>query len=636
MAWWCERLVGYGRLTGEHAYEQLAEVYRALRLYVNCFQPSMKLVSKQVEGRKIHRTYDVARTPLQRLLLSGTLSPSRLQELYALAQALDPLRLFQQVERLQQALFRCEVCGSTPGQPPQAPTLVSFELEGVTTERFSCKARGADEGGMSPGAQQEPAESVHILDWRHTSKDPFVGQWEQICALVQANPSRSGGDIFRELQSQFPGRYQPGHLRTLQRGIRKIRTCLLATREEPRQPDMIHADKPIQTPPSSAEALHHVSCCTSTRPGDPSAGEKSTDLSSAALLTVAERAPALSGKTMRAVTPAPIPWERKTATPAFQASSRRRSYPLTIERAIRNYLHAQRAAKHRPKTLEWHRNALNHFQHYLLEERHRRHVSQITEVDIHAWIASLGQMPTAAGRQRSASTIETYARSVRAFCTWLVQQGVLICSPMSEEVFPRACVPLPQVVLPEMFEQYIQASCSSAPNAKRDRALLWVLFDTGITLSEVCALRLTDVDQTTGMLSVKGRGGKIRRMTLGFTCLGHLRAYLSQADPARKHALTRRQTGDDPLFFSERGQALTKSSLTSLLNRVRTRVGVSETVITPQNLRHSFALRYLQAGGEPQGLQALMGYEGMAPVTQYLRWHDQLLHRQTQQRTEEV
>ena len=68
------QVVGHGRLVGEQAYQQLAELYRALRLYVNCFQPSMKLVAKQVDERKIHRTYDAAKTPLQRLLFSGMLS----------------------------------------------------------------------------------------------------------------------------------------------------------------------------------------------------------------------------------------------------------------------------------------------------------------------------------------------------------------------------------------------------------------------------------------------------------------------------------------------------------------------------------------------------------------------------------
>ena len=62
--------------------------------------------------------------------------------------------------------------------------------------------------------------------------------------------------------------------------------------------------------------------------------------------------------------------------------------------------------------------------------------------------------------------------------------------------------------------------------------------------------------------------------------------------------------------------------------RFRQQAGVSEEAITPQILRHSFALRYLQAGGNPQGLQELMGYEGMAPIRHYLRWHDQLLHEQ--------
>ena len=70
--------------------------------------------------------------------------------------------------------------------------------------------------------------------------------------------------------------------------------------------------------------------------------------------------------------------------------------------------------------------------------------------------------------------------------------------------------------------------------------------------------------------------------------------------------------------------------------RFRRQEGISEKALTPQILRHSFAFRYLQAGGNPLGLQALMGYEGFASIRQYLRWHDQLLHEQMQKGTEEV
>jgi hypothetical protein len=73
MARLCERRGGYDRFVGEHAYRQLTELYRALRLYVNCFQPSMKLLSKERDGKKIRCVYDPAKTPLHRLLLSGVL-----------------------------------------------------------------------------------------------------------------------------------------------------------------------------------------------------------------------------------------------------------------------------------------------------------------------------------------------------------------------------------------------------------------------------------------------------------------------------------------------------------------------------------------------------------------------------------
>ena len=96
--------MGYDRLVGEHASRQLTELYRALRLYVNCFQPSMKLLSKQCEGKKVRYVYDPAKTPLQRLLLSGVLPAQKQQELTEVVQALDPIGLLYQLEQLQQAV----------------------------------------------------------------------------------------------------------------------------------------------------------------------------------------------------------------------------------------------------------------------------------------------------------------------------------------------------------------------------------------------------------------------------------------------------------------------------------------------------------------------------------------------------
>jgi hypothetical protein len=107
------QVVGYDLLVGEHSYWQLTELYRALRLYVNCFQPSLKLLSKQREGKKVRYVYDSAKTPLHRLLQSGTLPAQKQQELLDVAHALDPIRLFEQLKQLQQAVF-CRAFGCSP------------------------------------------------------------------------------------------------------------------------------------------------------------------------------------------------------------------------------------------------------------------------------------------------------------------------------------------------------------------------------------------------------------------------------------------------------------------------------------------------------------------------------------------
>jgi site-specific recombinase XerD len=643
------QVVGHGRLIGEHAYRQLDELYRALHWYVNCFQPSMKLVSKQIEGRKIHRIYDAAKTPLQRVLFSEVLSLSKQQELRAIGKAFDPLRLFQQVEQLQQATFRCEAGRSSASQPMPIPSLVSFELAGCAAEFVQQEAREADE------RSHEEQKSVAVLNWRRTSKDPFAGQWEQILAWMQANPTRSSGDILRELQSLFPGRYKRSHLRTLQRGICKIRPSLLQTHEETRSAEGFQGNllpsAELQHDRPMPESL--ASSSLPLRAGTPSPHGTSTCLSDSH--RVAEELAAHPMRKTRASVPAvstssksePGQIVRRPPTvssqSAHQTSLPEKGQRLTIERAIQEYLQAHRTVGHRLKTLEWHQMALCHLQQYLQAEGHLLLVNQMTETTIRNWLASLAQTPTTRGSQRSVSTIETYARSVRAFCGWLVERGVLSCSPMSERAFPRTSVPLPHVLSSVTFEQVVRAGFSQkakAPGAKRlaarDRALLWVLFDTGITVSEACALRVADLDPQTGLLRVRGKGGKERQIALGSTCLSHLRAYLRQMDQTTRSGLTRRHAGGDPLFGSQGKQPLTKNGVTMVFARLRNRAGISETTITPQILRHSFALRYLQAGGNPAGLQELLGYEGMAPVRQYLRWYDQLLHDQMQKGTEEV
>src|SRR6266566_4740820 len=221
------QVVGYDRFVGELAYRQLTELYRALRLYVNCFQPSMKLQTKQREGSKVRRTYDQAQTPLQRLITSGALSPKKQQELLRITEALDPLRLLHQLEHLQKALWRYAITSSSESSVPASP--LSFSVKQCTEEQVPADGiPGTPPSLLKKERRKKYQKSGRPHDWR-TRKDPFEGEWEQISSWLLANPELTGVDIFHKLEQLSPGRYRPTQLRTLQRGLGKLRARLLVT-----------------------------------------------------------------------------------------------------------------------------------------------------------------------------------------------------------------------------------------------------------------------------------------------------------------------------------------------------------------------------------------------------------------------
>ncbi len=123
------QVVGYARLEGERAYRQLDALYQALHLYVNGFQPSMKLQATVYDGRKVRRIYDAAKTPLQRLLLSHMLPVSKEHELQHVAHVLDPLRLFSHLQDLQQALIGCTASASSGMEGISSVALLPFCIE---------------------------------------------------------------------------------------------------------------------------------------------------------------------------------------------------------------------------------------------------------------------------------------------------------------------------------------------------------------------------------------------------------------------------------------------------------------------------------------------------------------------------
>jgi site-specific recombinase XerD len=433
---------------------------------------------------------------------------------------------------------------------------------------------------------------IDVLDWPRTIRDPFEGEWEHLLAEVLAHPERRSGDLFQELQRQSPGRYQPSQLGTLQRGIRKIRAHLLHIREEPRLPEVIQAPILISIEPQEAE-------------GGASQEQQ---------LPVMGEAAGFSCETAIAVADELRDEENQEA----------QSYPLTmtIERAIQAYLQEQRDHGYSRKTLEWHETALRLVQQYLVNHCHLRFLNQITEKEVCGWFASLRTPSSLTGNPRKTSTIATYGRSLRAFCHWAVRKGYVQQTPLVRGILPKAEKKRIQVIEPEAFDRLLVA-CRPAGEravildrvAARNRSILWILMDTGMRVSELCGLRLSDVNREQRSLRIQGRGEE-RWLTLSANGWFQVLSYLES------HHLTEgcsqeKQAQEAPLFLSETYQPLTINALTLLFGRLRKRAGRTEEQVTPSLLRDTFAVRYLQAGGEPEALRAILGLTGMESVKRY-------------------
>jgi site-specific recombinase XerD len=499
--------------------------------------------------------------------------------------------------------------------------------------------------------QGEPKEREGLLDWPRTSRDPFEGQWELILSLVLAHPDWSGNDLFQEMQRQFPGRYRPFQLSTLQIGLRKIRARLLTMIQEPWPQEVLQRQVPSpvadgsdpaeQVGGGNIEVARVSSACFSLLlPQEPEGGRpvRSEVPTEEPTSNAAESVPSAAqfdGKQPR-VEPDQTD-HSLDASPALseeQEALQTRWAPLSIERAIQAYLQEHREAGSRPKTLEWHQTALGLFQQYLVGERHLSWLCQITQSGVQGWLAFLRDTSSAPVTGRCASTIVTYARSARAFCSWVVQKGYLEQTPFVKGIMPKAEQKALHLIEPGEFERLLLACRAGAEGdvsaeraVVRNRAILWVFLDTGMHLSELRKLCLGDVDREQRTLRVQEKEGKERRVALSPNAWYQLLSYLEQYRP-KEVLIEGGGAEEDHLFLSEWYRPLTSNSITLLFDRLKKRAGISDKPVSPLVLRDTCAVRYLQAGGQPEALLERLGLHHLSSITQYQRLSKQLCEDQ--------
>jgi hypothetical protein len=218
------------------AYRQLTELYRAVRLYVNFFHPSMKLHTKHREGSSVRRTYDPAKTPFQRLVAAEVLPAATRTRLDTLATALDPVRLLRQLETLQDALWRHAVF-RTPARLPN--DALPGDGADARFDLHQCGLGEQDHVGQAGDLIARPEVPGHRQyrrsrkvqgprSWR-TRADPFAAVWDEIQTWLVANPEGTAKTLLLELQRRYPGQFADGQRRTLERRVKEWRDRTILT-----------------------------------------------------------------------------------------------------------------------------------------------------------------------------------------------------------------------------------------------------------------------------------------------------------------------------------------------------------------------------------------------------------------------
>jgi site-specific recombinase XerD len=217
-------------------------------------------------------------------------------------------------------------------------------------------------------------------------------------------------------------------------------------------------------------------------------------------------------------------------------------------------------------------------------------------------------------RPNSPGTSATYDRILRTFFTWLIAEGEIEASPM--ERIPKP-IDRPDQLNPFAEEQLLKllAAAKKTTHPRRNEAILLLMLDTGVRVSELCSLTVADLDLSGATITVhEGKGGKSRVLPIAPLTRKALFTYLKE----------RESDPDEALFQSDRGTTagggLTRWGIRLMLTRISKAAGIEGVRCSPHTLRHSFAVQYLKAGGNQFALMNLLGHTDTEMTSRYVKY----------------
>ena len=213
---------------------------------------------------------------------------------------------------------------------------------------------------------------------------------------------------------------------------------------------------------------------------------------------------------------------------------------------------------------------------------------------------------------KSSKTLARHVASVRAFHQFLLRDKAADHDPTVHIETPRLERSLPKVLSLQEVEILLDSPKSHDHYGLRDKAMLELLYATGIRVSELIGLDLDNAHLTMGFIRVIGKGNKERIIPLGKTASDAIKRYLEQG---RSHFVTSKHR-DHALFLNHQGQRLTRQGFWKILKKCAKEAGI-EKELTPHTLRHSFATHLLENGADLRAVQEMLGHADISTTQIY-------------------
>jgi site-specific recombinase XerD len=271
-----------------------------------------------------------------------------------------------------------------------------------------------------------------------------------------------------------------------------------------------------------------------------------------------------------------------------------------LEDLHRSFARHLRAEGRSERTITIYGQAVRFFGEWLEAQGREAVVEELTRAAIREWLAQLADV-------NEATTVKTRYRGLFRFCGWLVDEEELSENPM-RTLSPPEPKPKPVPVLSDADLTALLKACAGKDFAdRRDEAIVRLLLDCGLRVSELCALSVEGVDLDLGMAMVKGKGSKIRPIYFGARTTRALDRYLRVRSSSRWAHL-------DALFLTQRG-ALSPDGARDRIHVRGLAAGIKD--LHPHMFRHTWAHDFLMSGGQERDLKRLAGWSSDVMLERY-------------------